>query len=153
MKNGCIERLVKDETHEMQPPKLIISSETKTEIIITMPLEKYIKLKQQNAYFKGKEETVEERIDLARDSGYYQGRDSLYEELLKEDNPEPAPIDILDSEAELRKYKKDVIEKMEKEINRLKALLEHEEEIRPIKRIEGNIEGLEKAIAIIKGGF
>lgn len=145
------ERLIIDETHGMQPGKLIIGSEPKTEIIITMSLEKYIELKQQIEYLKGKEATVEERIDLARDSGYYQGRDALYEDLLKEENPEPAPIDILDPKREIENYKERIIRKLENEKNRLNNLLQKDKkeiEPEPFYRINGKIEGLKAAIMI-----
>lgn len=137
----------------MQPGKLIIGPEKETEVIITMSLEKYIELKQQIEYLKGKEATVEERIDLARDSGYYQGRDALYEDLLKEEKPEPVSIDIFSVEKEIKRYKESIIRKLENEKNRLNNLLQkskNETEPEAYYRINGKIEGLKMAIMIME---
>lgn len=117
-----------------------------------LSIELYTQLIQENSRLKGKEESVEDRIELARDAGYYQGRTSLFEEMLEKEGEEPAQIDILDPEAELRKYKENLIEKIENEINRLKNILQKnkgEMNIEQYYTNTGYIEGLETAIKII----
>lgn len=143
------ERVIIDETHELKTPgKIIIGPQQKTEVIITMSLEEYIELKEKNTFLKGKEETVEERVKLARDAGYYQGRSSVFEEFLKteEEEEDQNTIDILDISVERSRYREELIESLNKEILRIRAL---KLKSQPDKRKEGIIEGLEKAKEII----
>lgn len=98
--------------------------------------------------------TKEKYEELIRDAGYYQGRADELEKQLEE-LKRPEEVIALD---QTKTVKKSIISRLENEINRLNHMKLKDEEYgvfsatneKEYIRINGNIEGLEKAIKKIR---
>lgn len=110
-------------------------------------VELYTQLIQENARLKGKEDSVEERIELARDAGYYQGRATVYEEIAEKYEPE----ETVDPIGEMILYKTNLINILENEKHRLRHIESNANIEIPeaIMRMNGKIEGIDFAIDLL----